>query len=209
MSKVSFSSQSRLFHLVIYSDSSSYSTTDILKKCSQLQCCSRWAWCLHDKDLNDDGELKKAHIHLVLQCKYPVKYSFIVSSLGCVESSVTLPNAFSKTRTFRSLVRYLIHADSPKKYQYEISDIHCNFDLSSYFDEISVDLHASAFMDLLDFMSTSGVTRRNVAVYACQSGLITYYRMYYTILWDIFFSEDVSARINYENLLKTIDKYND
>lgn len=186
MSKVSFSSSSRIFHFVLYPDSHSYFATHILfDLVVNLKYCSKWAFCLHDRDVNDDGILKKPHYHLVISCKYPVRYCDILSHLELPESSVTLPDIGSKTRTFRSMVRYLIHADSPSKFQYDIKDVSSNFDISSFFDLSSSSSGSSVFMDLLDFMSQPAVTKRSVAVYACSCGILGYYRQYYKILWDI------------------------
>lgn len=186
MSKVSFSSTSRLFHLVLYPDATNYDFLQVLNdKVVNLKFCSKWAWSLHDQDVNDDGSLKKSHAHLVLSCKYPVRYKDVLSALGLPDSSMTLPDEFSKARSFRSMVRYLVHADNSKKFQYDISSISANFDFSSFFDSASSDKASSAFLELLDFMSQPGVTRRQIAVYASSCGLLGYYRQYYKILWDI------------------------
>lgn len=206
MSKVSFSSQSRNFHLVLYPDASNYTLLQVLDEfVVNLKFCSKWAWAVHDSDVNDDGSFKKSHCHLVLSCKYPVRYCDVLSSLGLPHSSMTLPDEHSKTRTFRSMVRYLIHADSPKKYQYDFDSIHANFDCSSFFSDSSSDKSSSSFLELLDFMSTGRPTRRSVALYAASCGLIGYYRQYYRILWDIIETEDFSSRENQRNLLEALD----
>lgn len=207
MSKVSFSSSSRNFHLVLYPDASNYVFLQVIcENVVNLKSCSKWAYCIHDKDVNDDGSEKKAHAHLVISCKYPVRYKDIISSLGVPESSMTLPDEHSKVRTFRSMVRYLVHADSPKKYQYDIQLISSNFDVSPYFDDASSDKASGAFMELLEFMSLSSSTRRSVAMYAASCGLLGYYRQYYRILWDIIEYESFSNRKNFlENLDESID----
>lgn len=202
MSRVSLSSQSRNFHLVLYPDATNYTFLQIVfEDVVNLKFCSKWAWSFHDKDVDDNGNAKKKHAHLVLNCKYPVRYCDVLSSLSLPESSITLPESGSKTRTFRSMVRYLIHADSPKKFQYDVTDIHSNFDVSSFFSDCNLETSSQAFMDLLDFMSQKGVTRRQIALYACSSGLLGYYRQYYRILWDIRDYEEFSSY----NHIKSID----
>lgn len=209
MSKVSLSSSSRNFHLVLYPDASNYTFLQVIaENVVNLKSCSKWAHCIHDMDTNDDGSLKKAHCHLVLSCKYPVRYKDILSALGVPESAMTLPDEHSKTRTFRSMVRYLVHADSPKKYQYDIQLISSNFDVSQYFDDASSDKSSSAFLELLDFMSLPSSNRRSVALYAASCGLLGYYRQYYRILWDIIDYEDFHNRKNIlEDLEKSIDNF--
>lgn len=210
MAKVSFSSQSRNFHLVLYPDASNYTFLQVLDELVvNLKFCSKWAWALHDSDVNDDDTQKKTHAHLVLSCKYPVRYLDVLSALGLPESSMTLPDEHSKTRTYRSMVRYLVHADSPKKYQYEISSIHANFDVSSFFDDASSDKSSSSFLELLEYMSNGHSTRRSVAMYAASCGLLGYYRQYYKMLWDIIEYETYSSSENLKNLVEVLDKYND
>lgn len=206
MSKVSLSSQSRNFHLVLYPDSATYLTTWVLwDGVVNLKYCSKYAFCLHDKDEDEEGNLKKAHYHLVLSCKYPVKYSDLLNHLELPSNCVTLPDSKHSPRSYRDMVRYLIHADSPKKYQYEIDNITANFDLSTFFDADSQDKAGSAFVDLLDFMSVKTHTRRDIALFAVQSGLIGYYRQYYRILWDIVDQEDFSSWRSALNVLDGID----
>lgn len=191
MSKVSLSSQSRNFHFVLYPDSATYFTTKVLfDSVVNLSYCSKWAYCLHDKDLSDDGSPLKPHYHLVVSCKYPVRYCDILSKLGLPDSSVSLPDEKRSLRSFRSMVRYLVHADSPKKYQYDLSEVGSSFDISEYFDSSVSDSGSSAFVDLLKFMDDKSHTRRDIALYAVQSGYLGYYRQYYRILWDIKDYED-------------------
>lgn len=208
MSKVSFSSSSRNFHLVLYPDSTTYDLLQVLSEnVVNLKFCSKWAFAVHDQDQNDDGSLKKSHYHLVISCKYPVRYCDVLSKLGLPESSMTLPDVNSKTRTFRSMVRYLVHADSPKKYQYEIASISANFDTSSFFDDASGNDASSAFLELLDFMSQKTSSRRSVALYAASCGLLGYYRQYYRVLWDIIEHESWYEKNNVlETLEDSIDK---
>lgn len=210
MPKVSFSSQSRNFHLVLYPDASNYTFLQVLDELVvNLKFCSKWAWAIHDLDVNDDGSTKKPHCHLVLSCKYPVRYCDVLSSLDLPESSMTLPDKNSKTRTFRSMVRYLVHADSPKKFQYDLDSIHSNFDFSSFFSDSSADKSSSSFLELLEFMSNGRPSRRSVALYAASCGLIGYYRQYYRILWDIIEYEEFSVRERMKNLDDELDRFND
>lgn len=203
MSKVSLSSSSRNFHFVLYPDATNYVLLQVLAdSVVNLKYCNKWAYCRHDQDINDDGTLKKAHFHLVVSCKYPVRYKDILSALGLPENSVNLPDHGSGIHTYRSMVRYLIHADSPKKFQYDLDSISSNFDLSDYFDEASAQKGSSAFLELLDFMSDRSHNRRAVAIFAASSGLLGYYRQYYRILWDIIEFEEYKSyfrsKENYE-----------
>lgn len=209
MSKVSFSSQSRLFHLVLYPDSTTYSTTNLLSEFvatdkNVVEVC----YCLHDKDVKDEVDLKP-HYHVVFRFKNPIQYQTLLNRYSLPASCVNLPDTSSKgSQSFRRMVRYLIHADSPKKYQYDLSSIVSNFDINQFFDQASSDLQSSAFLDLLDAVSTKGASRRSVALYATSSGLLSYYRLFYHILWDVVKDDDIvnpQLLTRIENLEKLLD----
>jgi hypothetical protein len=86
---------------------------------------------LHDKDVDDDGIVKKAHYHVLL--KFPSKKSLQqVYSIVLKMGSHVMPEP---VESFEGMLRYLIHADDPEKYQYTESDIIplCGLDIHSYF----------------------------------------------------------------------------
>lgn len=73
---------------------------------------------LHDKDLNADGTLKKAHIHVLM----------LYESVKTNEQIEKLTEAINATKPqkcngVKGLVRYMIHLDNPEKYQYDKVDI--------------------------------------------------------------------------------------
>lgn len=224
MPKVLLSSKSRLFHFVIYPDSSSYDGTNFLKS---FDPSSRFvpffpmevdfAYILHDSDVDDLGSPLKSHYHLVLRLSSPRSYLSVCKTLGLPTSSVSLPDSDrSSNLSFRYMSRYLIHLDSPKKYQYNPSSVISNFDISQYFDVASSDRQSSAFLELLELVLLPSSTKRSVAVYAAQSGLLSYYRMYYRILWDISYENDIKGWMertseeqdeNFKNLCESVDKF--
>lgn len=86
---------------------------------------------LHDKDVNADGEIKKAHWHILLSFDGPVTLvavNKIVLPLNCPEPR--------KVGSGKGLVRYMIHKDNPEKFQYSFDEIvgHNGADVSSYFE---------------------------------------------------------------------------
>lgn len=73
---------------------------------------------LHDKDLDDLGQPKKAHYHVILEYSGKKSYSQI---LGITEDlCCPIPQVVND---IRSAKRYLIHKDDPDKYQYSKDDI--------------------------------------------------------------------------------------
>lgn len=86
---------------------------------------------LHDKDVNPDGEIKKAHWHILLTYDGPVNIVAVKKITDKLNSP--LPQKISSAK---GLVRYMIHLDNPEKFQYSRSDIvgHNGADVASYFE---------------------------------------------------------------------------
>lgn len=99
---------------IVYPESASSNFLDILKEFHVPFLLSP----LHDKDLDGDGVIKKAHYHLVLyfdSLKSASQAQVIFDAIGGVGcQSVQSPVSYA---------RYLIHADDPDKYQYAADDV--------------------------------------------------------------------------------------
>ena len=87
---------------------------------------------LHDKDVLDDVEKtpKKEHYHVILRFDNQKSFSQIKEITDLLKQPIP-----QKVKSIEGAVRYLIHADSPDKAQYERSDIEVigNIDLDKYF----------------------------------------------------------------------------
>ena len=73
---------------------------------------------LHDKDVNPDGEIKKAHRHVLLMFPSPrseKQAKEIFDQIGGV--------GMETVQTTRGYARYLCHLDNPEKYQYDKSEV--------------------------------------------------------------------------------------
>lgn len=73
---------------------------------------------LHDKDLDPNGEPKKAHYHIIIIYSGPTSYS-VVNRL-CQSLNQPIPKALESVRGY---YRYFTHMDNPDKYQYDANDI--------------------------------------------------------------------------------------
>lgn len=90
-------------------------------------------WCespVHDKDVNPDGEIKKAHIHFLVCFEGNKSYDQIEEISKSINATIPL-----KVSSVRGMVRYFVHADNPEKYQYEKSAIlpHGGMEIGSFF----------------------------------------------------------------------------
>ena len=73
---------------------------------------------LHDKDCNKDGELKKPHYHVMLMSdspKTPKQWVDIRNHIGGVGCETIVSK--------KGYARYLLHLDSPNKYQYDRKEL--------------------------------------------------------------------------------------
>lgn len=122
-------SRSRSFALELYPEDSIH--CDIL---DYIMTYFEYAYILHDKDkyaddvIDDDskevlhkaGDLKKPHWHVIICFKNPRSVNSIMEELKL---------SHVETCNFYAYSRYLIHKDSPQKYQYSREDIHTNMQL--------------------------------------------------------------------------------
>lgn len=99
------------------------------------ECIMKYAYIVHDKDtysLEDEakneqhkaGTLKSPHIHLLLKFRCP-------QQIGNVAKWFNIkPNCVQKVKSEVAATAYLIHANAPQKYQYELSEVISNFDVA-------------------------------------------------------------------------------
>lgn len=108
---------------------------------------------LHDKDVNADGELKKAHIHLLLLfggVKSYEQVEQITKKLNC-----PIPK---RVHNAKAMVRYMAHLDNPEKAQYNISDIiaHGGVDLSELLRPSSSERY-TLIAEMLRYIRDNGI----------------------------------------------------
>jgi hypothetical protein len=108
---------------------------------------------LHDKDVNPDGEVKKAHWHIILF--FDGKKSF--EQVQEITDALNAPIP-QKTANAKGLVRYLIHMDNPEKYQYKREEIvcHCGADIEEYF-ALSSSSRRAVLWEIIEFIQDSRV----------------------------------------------------
>ena len=152
----------RNWAFVLYPESAPNNWREFLQK-TGLQCAIS---PLHDKDINPDGEPKKAHYHIILIYSGPTSFN-VVRSL-CESLNQPIPQPLEQVRGY---YRYLTHKDNPEKAQYSEGDIQTlnGFDISDYIEltrseVISIKKHLQQiireadiieYSDLIDLLSDS------------------------------------------------------
>lgn len=107
----------RSFAGTLYPDSESYDC-EILLSTIRSKFID-WAYILHDKDVNENGELKKPHIHWVGRAT-PRCLSVVSNFLGLPENDIEV------VKNFDNMVMYLIHLNDIDKFQYSPDDVESN-----------------------------------------------------------------------------------
>lgn len=127
--------RSRHFTLVLYC---SLNALQIILL-NNLDCIANYAYILHDKDIYDDdvkegeeilhkkGDLKKAHIHMVISFYNVQRWSTVCKMFSTEEDNARVEVCNSRVAQYR----YLTHADNPERYQYPKSSIVSN-DINFY-----------------------------------------------------------------------------
>ena len=114
--------KSKYFCALLYPDSTTYDVDKIIKALAEEHLTFAVS-PLHDRDLEDDGSLKKAHFHLLLAYSSATTLNNIrgwFAVCGMPESDL------HSVRVCASAVgyyRYLTHKDNPEKAQYNDNDI--------------------------------------------------------------------------------------
>lgn len=146
-----------------------------------------YAYIFHDKDLKEteeNEEEKKLHVHVYIQFDNARSFSSIAKTLGIEERFV---QGISNRNSY---LRYLVHMDNPEKYQYSLKELYT----SQLDDELQKAFSLSAklsagyeFKQLFVFIrdSKTCITYEQLASFALDSDIVTYYRQYYGILKDL------------------------
>lgn len=107
--------RSKVWAGIVYPDSAPDDWIDRLKE----QMVDAYVSPLHDKDCNPDGEIKKAHWHVLLMfgsLKTKQQASETMLAFGCMVEPARVSNT-------RGYARYLCHLDNPEKHQYSTDDV--------------------------------------------------------------------------------------
>lgn len=101
---------------------------------------------LHDKDINPDGDPKKAHYHVIVCYSGPITYNVVLALTQSLGQPIPKP-----LEQVRGMYRYFTHMDNPEKYQYDSTGISClnGFNIMDFVDltksevlKIKLDLQA-------------------------------------------------------------------
>ena len=112
--KKSADNRKRNFATVVYPESAPKNWLEVLSE----QKVPAFVSPAHDRDINPNGEPKKAHFHVMVMfdgLKSPEQVKEIFDAIGGVGLEVV--------QSIRGYARYLCHLDNPEKQQYNTEDV--------------------------------------------------------------------------------------
>ena len=116
----------RTFAMILYPDSDAYNCESIM---SDVMSNYDYAFIMHDRDVDEDGVLKKAHIHCMVSFNSPRKQSWVLSRFK--QSHIEIISSASAYLT------YLTHSDldDSTKYIYPDSDLHMSSKFKAIYEK--------------------------------------------------------------------------
>jgi hypothetical protein len=143
-------SRSKIWNLMVYPDSAPENWKEMLVEEGIFFVCSP----LHDKDVLDTGERKKAHWHVLLSFTSNKTYKQVLEVAELLNAPIP-----KKARSTGGSIRYMTHVDSPDKAQYKKSDIEVygNIDIEQYFRITSGERY-SLIREMIEFVKDNEIT---------------------------------------------------
>lgn len=165
------------FMILLYPGTETYDFDSVLV--GACEYCEKWAYILHDCDLNADGTVKKPHYHLVANFTNARSIKSLANQIG-------IPPNYIKCRrkyTWKKAVRYLAHLDQPKKARYDPGLITANCDISAIIDPMDDVAQARAIFEyLVEYGVSNPVT---LSKWAFEQGCYSELRRGYPLWRDI------------------------
>lgn len=126
-------------------------------------------WILHDQDVDDDGMIKKAHVHAVVHFQNARRLSGVAQEVGLEENLIEVVN------DYYGALRYLVHDGLPNKYQYDPDSVQGN--VSSFRKSLIVRREVSETLPVIfSYIDNKGmVSMRDVARFCIENDLIELY----------------------------------
>ena len=100
-----------------------------------------FAYIFHDKDTDNDGVIKRKHLHLVLECPTRRRVSYYIKHLAMMFGVDRSQVQVEVSNNFDWDIQYLIHKNNPEKYQYDGTDIITNMSRSELDERMLTVVH--------------------------------------------------------------------
>jgi hypothetical protein len=166
--KSSGAGRTRNFATVVYPESALPNWQELLSE----KCVPAFISPLHDCDVNPDGEVKKAHYHVMIMFE-SVKTDEQAKEIFLVIGGVGL----ERVNSIRGYARYLCHLDNPEKFQYLPSDVRCLCG-ADYIGTIGlVTDKYKAISEMIDYCEDAGIISYSQLLKYCRAERFDWFRV--------------------------------
>ena len=100
------------------------SIDNMIKTIKANQAVERYAYIIHDKDVDEKGTLKAEHIHIMIKFAYSYNVMTLAKQLNLEAQYIQK----IQSRNYEDALLYLTHANAKDKYQYSADAVKANFD---------------------------------------------------------------------------------
>lgn len=125
----------------------------------------KYAYILHDKDVDEEGNAKRPHWHIICKLKYPQQTAHIAMWFGVPENFVNKIKG-----KWSDACKYLIHENAKEKYQYPTESVVSNFD---YVDEKNKNFN-SRLGEIISGISSGKIRNFNIGDYVLDTEYVKY-----------------------------------
>lgn len=149
-------------------------TPEIIDEFVKTSWIDEWYYILQDKDVNTEP-----HYHVGIKCVDSVPTFAILNKFNKIAGFNCIAfNTLEKIKGYwEDAVSYATHRNAPDKYQYDDSEVHCNFDLAKKHEE--ADNRKSAIKDpvlrsYISLIDTGVLTRYNIDDFVPMEHFVAY-----------------------------------
>ena len=155
--------KTRTYTMILYpyEDINHYAVIDKLESCGYSYCAID-----HDKDTDENGELKKNHTHVYLRLKSPRFLEPLAKELGLA------CNYLRPCRDSKGALLYMVHDGYPDKYQYDVESVYGSLrhEVGKLLVNEDEGSRIIKIIDLIDSMPRP-CTYRQLLVAVCNNGM--------------------------------------
>lgn len=146
---------------------------------------TKWAYIKHNKDLQDNGELKKEHWHLLLSFETKKSLSLIAKVLNVEENLIECVN------NYKSVERYLIHLDNGEKAQYDVNEVIANYDYKTQVYSTTESILSFLIQECEKY---DNIRDFNVMIMKLGIDYMKIYKQYYSMIKDVIYYNSKSTQ---------------
>lgn len=178
MANKKFNIRSRCFNLVLYNDNENH--LKALEKIKKEQ--EYYAYILHDKDIDKDGNLKKPHYHVIVKFQNAHYKTPFCKDLNVEENLVECADSI------KASLLYLIHWNNHDKIGYDLTEVHGPmFSSLQKYLQAENEVEDERVMSIYELIYSCKYILKYSELFRliCDNGLYSDYRRGYSIIKDI------------------------